>query len=242
MVAVEDASEQGSTTVTPWPEPWSAEETPERRAEVRRVADAMRQVIERFVATTAPIDVFQGVADELEQIADRLGAYPQGHLYFGYAETALAGEAAADSEGPFDNSPLLGKSNPLAPPMLLEMEADRVVGTVTCGSAYEGPPGHVHGGYVAALFDELLGLTQSLSGQHGMTGRLTIHYRSPTPLHTELRLEGTFERVEGRKVFCTGKLWAGDVLCAESEGLFVTVDFTKLQEMIEARDAGRTNS
>jgi acyl-coenzyme A thioesterase PaaI-like protein len=180
------------------------------------------------------------VAEELEEIAERLGAYPQDHLYFGFAETAIAGDTASDSEGPFDNSPLMGKSNPLAPPMVLEKLSDRVVGTVTCGSAYEGPPGHVHGGYVAALFDELLGLAQSLSGQHGMTGRLTIHYRSPTPLRTELRLEGTFDRVEGRKVFCTGTLWAGDVLCAEAEGLFVTVDFTRLMEMREAREAGRT--
>src|SRR5438093_5572291 len=116
----------------------SNEDTPERLHEVRRLADAVRAVIERFVATTAPLEVFQGAADDLEAIAERLGAYPQGHLYFGFAETAIAGA----SEGPFDYSPLMGKSNPLAPPMTLEMRADRVVGTVTCGSAYEGPPGH----------------------------------------------------------------------------------------------------
>jgi acyl-coenzyme A thioesterase PaaI-like protein len=210
-------------------------ETPERRAEVRRLADALRNVIERFVATTAPLDVFHGVADELEAIADRLGAYPQDHLYMGFAEAANAG----DSEGPFDNSPLMGLSNPLAPPMLLEIESDRVVGTVTCGSAYEGPPGHVHGGYVAAMFDELLGLAQSLSGLHGMTGRLTIHYRKPTPLHTPLRLEGKLDRADGRKIICTGWLYAGDVLCAEAEGLFITVDFSKLEKMIQEREAAR---
>src|SRR5262249_44240241 len=159
-------------------------ETPERRTEVRRLADALRQVIERFVATTAPLEVFHGVADDLEAIAARLNEYPQEHLFLGFAEAANAG----DSEGPFDNSPLMGLSNPLAPPLRLDVQADKVAGTVVCGSAYEGPPGHVHGGYVAAMFDELLGLTQSLSGKHGMTGRLTVHYRSPTPLHTELRL------------------------------------------------------
>ena len=117
---------------------------------------------------------------------------------------------------------------------MLDVQDDKVVGTVTCGSAYEGPPGHVHGGYVAALFDELLGLTQSLSGKHGMTGRLTVHYRSPTPLHTELRVEGTLDRSAGRKILCTGRMYAGDTLCAEAEGLFITVDFERLQ-----RDAGR---
>jgi acyl-coenzyme A thioesterase PaaI-like protein len=200
---------------------------------MRRLADAIRNVIETFVATTAPLDVFHGAADDLEKIAARLQAYPQGHLYLGYAEAANAG----DSEGPFDNSPLMGLSNPLAPPMRLEVHEDRVTGTVVCGTAYEGPPGHVHGGYVAAMFDELLGLTQSLSGKHGMTGRLTVHYRSPTPLHTELTLEGTLDRYDGRKIICSGRLRAGDVLCAEADGLFVTVDFEKLQAMRAARDA-----
>ena len=30
------------------------------------------------------------------------------------------------------------------------------------GAAYEGPPGSVHGGIIAAAFDEVLGMTQSL--------------------------------------------------------------------------------
>jgi acyl-coenzyme A thioesterase PaaI-like protein len=205
-----------------------------RGAEMRRVADALRAVIERFVATTAPMDVFDGVADDLEAIAARLGDYPQGHLYMGFAEAANAG----DSEGPFYNSPLMGVSNPLAPPMHLQMLEDKVTGTVVCGSAYEGPPGHVHGGFVAAMFDELLGLTQSLSGKPGMTGRLTISYRSPTPLHTELRCEARVASISGRKIVCTGELYAGDTLCAEAEGLFISIDLERFAEMRDARDAG----
>ncbi len=217
-----------------WPN-LPTDEAPERRAEVRRLADALRSVIERFVATTAPLEVFHGVADDLEEIAARLGAYPQDHLFTGIAEAGPAG----DSAGPFDNSPLMGLSNPLAPPMHMQMQSDRVVGTVRCGSAYEGPPGHVHGGYIAAMFDELLGLAQSLSGNHGMTGRLTIHYRSPTPLNTELKMEGWLDRADGRKIICRGTLHNGDVLCAEAEGLFISVDFEKLVRMIEAREAAR---
>ena len=97
----------------------------------------------------------------------------------------------------------------------------------------------MHGGYVAAMFDDLLGLAQSVSGKHGMTGRLTVHYRSPTPLHTELRLEGWLERADGRKILCRGTLHHGDVLCAEAEGLFITVDFSKLEKMVAAREAAR---
>jgi acyl-coenzyme A thioesterase PaaI-like protein len=204
-----------------------AEYIPERRAEVRRVADALRAVIERFVATEAPLDVFNGVADDLDAIAARLSEHPQSHLYSGFAEGAIAG----DPHGPFDNSPLMGRANPLAPPMQIEILDDRVIGTVTCGSAYEGPPGHVHGGIVAAMFDELLGVTQSLSRRPGMTGRLTIRYRAPTPLHTELRCDSRIESVRGRKIVCTGELYAADTLCADAHGLFISIDFARFAQI-----------
>jgi acyl-coenzyme A thioesterase PaaI-like protein len=209
----------------------------ERAAEIRDVAAALREVIERFVATSAPLEVFEGVAGDLRSIADRLAGYPQEHTFMGFPEAANAGGSGEEheAEGPWDNSPLMGRANPLAPPLRLRMLEDRVVGTVTFHGAYEGPPGHVHGGYVAAAFDELLGLTQALGGQPGMTGRLTIHYRSPTPLNEELRMEGVVDRVDGRKCICTGSLWHGDTLLAESEGLFVRIDPERFQRMMEAR-------
>jgi acyl-CoA thioesterase FadM len=89
---------------------------------------------------------------------------------------------------------------------------------------------------VAAAFDEVLGATQSLSGNPGMTGRLTVSYRKPTPLHAELRFEGRLERVEGRKIFTRGELWAGDVMCAEAEGLFISIDPGRFAAMRDERD------
>lgn len=207
---------------------------------MRRLADAMRDVIGRFVATSAPIEVFAGAADEIRRIADRLEGYPQGNLYFGFAEAANAGAASELAPGSaiFDNSPMMGLANPLAPPMVPELSADRIVCHVTFGSAYEGPPGCVHGGYVAAAFDELLGLTQSLAGAPGMTGRLIVHYRNPTPLHTELRLDGWIDRVEGRKIFTMGRMETPDgTLTAEAEGLFISIDFSKFAELKARRDA-----
>jgi acyl-coenzyme A thioesterase PaaI-like protein len=109
-----------------------------------------------------------------------------------------------------------------------------VHGRAVFGSAYEGPPGHVHGGYVAAAFDEVLGFANALSGTPGMTGTLTVRYRQPTPLHTELRFEARFERAEGRKIFTSGQLFAGDTLCAEAEGLFIAVNFERFRAFFEA--------
>lgn len=204
-----------------------------RRAELHRLADNARGVLHRLVQTSAPIELIGAVADDLERAAARLAQHEPGSIYEGFAEAANAGEPFAF----FDHSPLLGRANPLAPPIELWREADAMRGRVTFGAAYEGPPGCVHGGFIAAAFDEVLGATQSLSGAPGMTGRLTVHYRSPTPLHTELRFEGRLESVTGRKILTTGSLWAGEVLCAEAEGLFISVDFSKFVELKAKRDA-----
>jgi acyl-coenzyme A thioesterase PaaI-like protein len=209
-----------------------------RTEQIRDVADAVRSLIHRMVATAAPADVFADIADELRAVAARLEDYPRQHLFMGPRESALADAAdiGDDYEGAFDLSPLMGRANPLAPPLRLQLSDDRVVGTATFDSAYEGPPGCVHGGLVAAAFDELLGLVQMHAGQPGMTARLVINYRSPTPLHEELRLEGRVVRVEGRKTFCTGEIHAGDRLCAEAEALFVALDPGRFAEMVERLD------
>ncbi len=97
----------------------------------------------------------------------------------------------------------------------------------------------MHGGFVAAAFDEVLGFVQSTTGQPGMTGTLTIRYRRPTPLDTDLRFEATVQRVDGRKIFAEGRLYAGDVLTAEAEGIFISVDVGKMQKLVEVAKKSR---
>ncbi|MBK9178985.1 MAG: PaaI family thioesterase [Acidimicrobiales bacterium] len=203
-----------------------------RRAELRRFASAARLAIDRVVATNAPPEVIAAVADRLEEAAALLEGHGQGRLYEGWSESANAGDPHAF----FDFSPTIGVANPLAPPMELSVVDGHIEGRVVFGAAYEGPPGCVHGGHVAAVFDELLGMAQSLGGSPGMTGSLTVRYRRPTRLHVELRLVGRLVRTEGRKLFTAGQLYDGDVLTAEAEGLFISVDFSRIGELIARRD------
>jgi acyl-coenzyme A thioesterase PaaI-like protein len=202
-----------------------------QRAEMRRMAEAMRLVIERLVATKAPAEELERAATALEAIAASLDGYPRGHLFEGFAETANAGDPHAH----FDHSPIIGKANPLAPPLELSVVEGQVVGRAVFGSAYEGPPGAIHGGYVAAAFDELLGMAQSLGGNPGMTGTLTVRYRRPHPLHTEIRFEAELVRIEGRKIFTVGRSFADRELRAEAEGIFISVDFSKIAELMARR-------
>jgi acyl-coenzyme A thioesterase PaaI-like protein len=199
----------------------------------RRLADAMRLVIERLVPSNAPPTELRAAADGLERYAEALKAHPRLLRVHGHAESANAGDVGAF----FDQSPLIGLANPLAPPLTIGRTGDEsAAATVTFGSAYEGPPGSVHGGFVAAAFDEVLGYVQSLSGAPGMTGTLTVRYRKPTPLHQELLFEAQLVRVEGRKIFTQATVKAEDTVTAEAEGIFVSVRPGSMEELMAKRD------
>jgi acyl-coenzyme A thioesterase PaaI-like protein len=197
----------------------------------RRVAAAMRRVIEHCLTAIAPADEWRLVADRLEQYVAHLEQLPKEHVTWGNPETATAGAV----RGFFDLSPFIGQANPLAAPMSLWTSDNVAHGRVTFGWAYQGPPGHVHGGFIAATFDEVLGFAQSMTGRPGMTGTLTIRFRAPTPLYTELRLEATVQKTEGRKIFCEGRMYAGDTLTAEAEGIFISFR----PDLLEKLEAGR---
>lgn len=212
-----------------WDVQWvaGAEVTPQR-AEARRVADGLRRLIDALIATQAPVDVLTRAADALERAVSVFAGYGQALSHEGFMETANSGDPHAF----FDRSPVIGRSNPLAPPVEVEIDDGRVLGRAVFGSAYEGPPNCVHGGYIAAAFDEVLGMTQSMSGAPGMTANLTVNYRKPTPLYQELRFEGELVRVDGRKIFTAGRVRRPDgEVTAEAEGLFISVDFSKLAAM-----------
>jgi acyl-coenzyme A thioesterase PaaI-like protein len=210
---------------------WARSQQPAigRRAEAHRLATAMRRVIDHLVQVAAPEENLRAAAEALERYAERLAQYPVSRVYEGFAEAANAG----DTHAFFDHSPLIGLANPLAPPVRLAVVDDKVIGHANFGVAYEGPPGHVHGGFIAAAFDEVLGMAQSLTGNPGMTGTLTVRYRKPTPLLTELVFEARVDRVEGRKIFTSATVSANGVLTAEAEGLFIAVGHERFAKMFE---------
>ena len=204
-----------------------------RRARLKDLADATRLLVDRLVATEAPDEVIEAAIADVRAAAARFEGYHQGSLY-GFSEMANAG---GRPDPLYDHSPLIGIANPLAPPMRITEVDGAIVATATFGQAYEGPPGCVHGGYVAAAFDELLGAAQALSGAPGMTGTLSIRYESPTPLNTELRYEGRLTGVERRKIFAEGECWAGDRLTAKAHGIFISMQPGGFLDLLAEREA-----
>jgi hypothetical protein len=188
----------------------------DQRVAARELTTVLRAVIERVVNTKAPADGLRAAAVELQRVAEVLDAHPRGRTY-DFSESSIAGDPGAF----FDNSPVAGLANPLAPPLKLRIEGDEVIGEVRWGSAYEGAPG----------------LAQDLGGQPGMTGTLTTKFRTPTPLHTDLRFVARIDRIEGRKTFTTGELRDPDGnLLAEADAVFITVDMAKLKKLADDRE------
>ena len=93
---------------------------------------------------------------------------------------------------------------------------------VTLSDLYEGPPLAVHGGYIAGLFDELLGAVQSLSKTGtGYTAKLEIKYRSLTPIDEELIFAGWILESSGRRITVRGQCAHGEKICSEATALFL---------------------
>lgn len=198
-----------------------------------QLATACRMIIGELASSTAPSEAFAQARDLVQDAVAILAAADHGRAYDG-GEGSLADY---QDHMFIDHSPLVGPLNPLAPPIVIGFDGTSVVGDVTFGAAYEGPPGCVHGGYIAAAFDEVLGLSQGMSGKPGMTARLTVNYRSPTPLLQPLRFVGRIDHIDGRKIFTNGSLRtvADGRLCAEAEALFISMKPEFFQRMVNAR-------
>jgi acyl-coenzyme A thioesterase PaaI-like protein len=201
----------------------------------RELADAVRELMHCIAATDAPEDELLEIAEQVRTSARRFSGQPIMRDPPGVAEMSLAGGMEVFR----DRSPLVGQANPLAPPAELAAndETGQIDGQVYFGPAFEGAPGCVHGGFVAALFDEALGMACIFSGKPGMTAWIKVSYRKPTPIETPLRLVARMDSIEGRKISNSGEIFAGDVLVAEATGLFISIPVEKFAELRDAQRA-----
>jgi hypothetical protein len=108
----------------------------------------------------------------------------------------------------------IGAFNPCFPEYQFdEVSAEIASGRVSFPVNYEGPPGLVHGGFLGVFFDCVIQQHSCAVGRAGYTRSLTIRYRRPTPLDTELRFD--IARTEGdRGVDATARLTLGDTVLA----------------------------
>ncbi|WP_370249044.1 PaaI family thioesterase [Nocardioides sp.] len=164
------------------------------------------------------------------EVDDAAAAAALEHLRAAAALLAGAGEAEPGAAGVRFNASgrasnwgnaAVGRRNAVAPPLVTEHGEDGVVrARLTLGAAYEGPPGHVHGGVSALLLDHLMGETASQFRRFTATGTLTLRYVGPLPLG-EVELAGRIVAEEGRKIRVHASISGGRGVAVEADGLFI---------------------
>jgi acyl-coenzyme A thioesterase PaaI-like protein len=114
-------------------------------------------------------------------------------------------------------------SNPEAITATAQVQLDRM---------HEGPPGHIHGGIVAALLDEAMSKLNRPLNVLAMTRHMEVDYLRPAPLYQPLVLVARHlnratkpDGTPDRRLFHQAELQRPDgTVLARSKGLFIALD------------------
>jgi acyl-coenzyme A thioesterase PaaI-like protein len=207
-----------------------------------RLADSVRRLMDASVTTDADEAEMLDVAARLDEISAQL----EGPDCVRLARGTRWPSREKMVQGDRDHNPIAGPANPMAPPMLVTVgEDDEVSAELTMRPIHEGPPGGVHGGWVASLLDQLLGIANIASGNPAMTGELTVRYRRPTPIGVPLVLRARTTAVDGRRVETTGEIVADGEVTASAVGLFIRPNKARLdshEQLIKERIAAKQDA
>lgn len=99
----------------------------------------------------------------------------------------------------------------------------QLLARVWFGPETEGPPGNSHGGAMAAVLDEVLGLAAWAAGYPIVVGNLNVSFRNLLPLEQVVTVESEVVSVEGRKVMVHGRICSEDTVYAEAQCLCITI-------------------
>jgi acyl-coenzyme A thioesterase PaaI-like protein len=203
----------------------------ESRTAAGGFAATLRDLLHASVTAWAPRDVLDDARGVAADLTDRLRAHtpvPSAPRY-----PRLDSVTGPADVMPFD--PVIGLLSPLAPPLSISTVEGRTVATVSFTTPYEGPPGCVHGGVIAACFDQVLNVANLLAGAAGPTATLEVRYCRPTPLATPVTFETSAPVVDGREVRTTAVLRAGDTITAEASGTFVLLPLERVMALTSGR-------
>lgn len=111
-----------------------------------------------------------------------------------------------------DHASDIGAFNPCFPEYRFDhLDAVSAYGRVSFPLVYEGPPGLVHGGFLAVFFDCIMQHQNCAAGLSGKTRSLSVTFRRPTPILTELHFDVVRAQSE-RAITSTARLLLDDEL------------------------------
>jgi len=104
------------------------------------------------------------------------------------------------------------------------------------GVGCTGPPGHAHGGVLAAVLDEVMGACAWNAGHPVLLARLTTHNRRPVPLDTVVRCEAHIVSIDGRKIDVFGRICDDAGSFVDCDGLFIAIGSDRFEGMRRTDD------
>ena len=198
------------------------------------LADEVRLLIAATIGTEAEPEVLADLAVQVAVVTGHLAAYAPNR---GDGPTArysdnpdLARDASAlASRMPYDM--IIGRANPVSPPITIEIEPPRAIGRTSFPEAFQGAPGCVHGAALAGAFDIVLTAANIIAGAAGPTVSLNITFKEPTLIGLPTMFEAWVVRTEGRRTYSRGRLIQGDATTVEAEGVFLAVGRSAVEAM-----------
>ncbi|GAA4048487.1 PaaI family thioesterase [Nonomuraea soli] len=189
--------------------------TPESRLAAHcELAQQTRDLMDAVALTEVKEDELLAVTAELAALTERLRAASRA--------TPLPFDISPDGNLRHLGNAVIGGANPMALPLVVEMDGLTARAEVTFRPLHEGPPNGVHGGISAMVLDHLLGQAAAAAGFPGMTGTLTLRYLRPVPYGTPLVATAEHTRAEGRKSWADGRIALPDgTPLVEASGVFV---------------------
>jgi hypothetical protein len=206
---------------------WSFGEPP--LPETTELAAALRRVSSLVLALEQPDARVRALTDHLVELERTLGAAVPPS-----PQPRVGRRAEEDGRVYLDHSRDIGSFNPAFPLYELAVDGDHASGTVEFPVLYEGPPGIVHGGFLAVFFDSVIQHHNCDVGVAGKTTGLELRFRRPAPLLATLTFEidraTTADRIES-----TASLSHDGAVCTDARMTAIAGDHAALPEVSPRR-------
>ena len=141
------------------------------------------------------------------------------------------GHETKDLKLPTNACFVCGPDNPDGMHLVFTLDEDRniFICHFNLGARYTGPPGHCHGGIIAAILDDAMGKVNKLRHVVALTKEMTVEYLKPVPLHQPLHVESREVSVHGRQHINAAEILNdNNEVLARSRGTFIAIDPEKM--------------
>jgi len=198
-----------------------------RRGAAVRLAEALRLLNDSAALTEVGVPDLNAATAMIRDLINRLTA-----------RTRQGSLASIDDiqRGIRMFNPVSGQACPVAPPMLFDQVADDtpLIGRVTLGPLHEGHIGLAHGGVIALLFDQVLGVAAQRRVRECVTAQLSVRYVKPVRIGIPLTVTGDVYQEAGRQMRVRAAICAAaepERLLAEADAVLVKLRPEQVQSM-----------